>query len=89
MGSGPDQPKLPGPGYDLQPGVCKGAGGPASGRGDGLCHKRGGYTGSDPAIRGERLGISDAAGQPFSDISDPGCLRRVWSGLLWDPGRGG
>ena len=55
MGSGSDQPKLPGPGCDLQSGVCKGAGGPAPGGGDGLHHKRSGYTGSDPAIRGKRL----------------------------------
>ena len=89
MGSGSDQPKLPGPGCDLQSGVCKGAGGPAPGGGDGLYHKRSGYIGSDPAIRGKRLGVSDAAGQPFSDLSDPGRLRRVWAGLLWDPGRGG
>ena len=42
MGSGSDQPKLPGPGYDLQPGVCKDAGG--------LRHKRGGYTGFASSI---------------------------------------
>lgn len=50
MGSGPDQPKLPGPGYDLQPGVCKDAGGPTPGGGDGLHHKRGGYTGFASSI---------------------------------------